>query len=78
MAQLSGGIMLKFENASNGRFYYMTVQKDMTGADVLVVVRGGRDMRVSRTYGFDSPQARDQKFKEIVQRRIRNGYSLVS
>jgi hypothetical protein len=70
--------MLKFENSSNGRFYYLTVQKDMTGADVLVVVRGGSSVRVTRTYGFDSPQARDQKFKEIVQRRIRNGYSLVS
>ena len=70
--------MIKFENAANGRFYYMTVQKDMIGGDVLVVVRGGRGVRVSRTYGFDSPQARDQKFKEIVQRRIRNGYTLVA
>jgi hypothetical protein len=69
--------MLKFENQSNGRYYYMTVQKDMTGADVLVVVRGGRRVRVTRTYGFDSPQDRDKRIIQIMQRRIRNGYSLV-
>ena len=70
--------MIKFENQQNGRFYYLSVEKDMTGADVLVVVRGGRSVRVSRTYGFASPQARDKRIVALMQRRIRNGYSLVT
>ncbi len=70
--------MIKFENQKNGRYYYISIQRDMTGADVLVVVRGGRGMRVSRIYGFDSPQARDKRIEALMRRRIRNGYSLVS
>jgi len=70
--------MIKFENQENGRFYYLRVQKDMTGDDVLVVVRGGRDISITRTYGFPNSQARDKRIKALMRRRIRNGYSLVT
>lgn len=70
--------MIKFENQENGRFYYLRVEKDMTGEDVLVVVRGGRSVCVTRTYGFVDSQARDKRIKALMRRRIRNGYSLVT
>ena len=69
--------MLRFENKENGRFYYLRLEKDVTDADILVIVRGGRNVRVTRSYSFDSRQDCEKKIRQVVRRRIRHGYTLV-
>lgn len=69
--------MIKFENRSNGRYYYLKTEKDMLDEYVLVVVRGGYRHRVVRRVGFGSLDACQKEIERISRIRINRGYSLV-
>ena len=70
---IAGGSMIKYERA-DGRYYYMSEQRDMTGDTVLVVVRGGHGVRVSRVYGFADTAMREKRIKTLAKRRESHGY----
>lgn len=69
--------MIKFENEQNGRFYYLKEQKDITGELVLVCIRGGRNVSLTRTVGRGSPAVIQAEIARLTKRRIRRGYTLV-
>jgi hypothetical protein len=70
--------MIKFENQQNGRYYYMTVQKDMLDEMVLVVIRGGVRSRVIRRLRCGEGDTIRAEIEKITKKRLKRGYSLVS
>lgn len=71
--------MIKFENKSNGRYYYLHVETDIFGDNVLSVIRGGRVcMLRPRRLLAGSIEAIDQKIQEITGIRLRRGYTIVN
>lgn len=70
--------MLRFENHTNGRYYYISVEKDLFNELAVVVLRGGRNHRVIRTFGFCSREAIDAAIKRLCKRRIARGYILMN
>ncbi len=69
--------MIKFENKTNGRFYYLYIERDILNDLVLRIVRGGHRVSLSRTVSYVSPEAMFQKIQDIIKRRIKRGYTLV-
>ena len=70
--------MLKFENKSNGRFYYLEVERDMINDFVLTIIRGGKRVRVVRHRGFDSANHLNAEITRLTKRRLKRGYELVT
>jgi hypothetical protein len=71
--------MIKFENQSNGRYYYLNVETDIFGDNVLSVIRGGnRASGISYPVLAGSLESISQKITEITKTRIRRGYTLES
>lgn len=70
--------MLKFENNSNGRYYYLYVETDLFNSHVLVVMRGGasRPVRIVRVVAGTMDTV-NRKIQEITKTRIRRGYTLL-
>lgn len=69
--------MLKFENATNGRFYYLYVDKDMLNDMVLRVIYGGRNISRTRTLLEGNRLAIQKELDRLSKRRIKRGYTLV-
>lgn len=69
--------MIKFENKTNGRFYYLVSNTDILNDLVLTVIRGGIHSRVVRHYGFNNRIAIQKEIDRITRIRIRRGYTLV-
>jgi hypothetical protein len=70
--------MIKYENKSNGRFYYLEIKRDLIGDLVLCITRGGNNVSVIRTLGFTSRMALDKELARICKKRERRGYELVA
>lgn len=70
--------MIKFENQQNGRYYYLSVHKDLLNDWVLSVIRGGRHSRVVRHFGYGCRMALQKELDRLSKRRIKRGYTLVS
>lgn len=72
--------MIKFENKSNGRYYYLYIQRDMLNDVVLTVVRGGRNVRVARNVSilYDNRDSLSDEIARLSKRRIKRGYHLIS
>lgn len=69
--------MIKLENKTNGRFYYLITQRDLFNDLVLTVVRGGRGRNVIRSYGYNCQSRIEKKIRELTRIRLRRGYSLI-
>ncbi len=69
--------MIKFENRSNGRYYYLMVQEDMLNEYVLTIIRGGYTSNVVRRMGFSSALVLQDKIDCLSKRRLQRGYSLI-
>lgn len=69
--------MLKFENHSNGRFYYLSLSRDLLQDHILSVIRGGPNKHVSAIIATGSAEALSQKIISITKRRLSRGYTLV-
>lgn len=69
--------MLKFENKSNGRFYYIKLQRDLFGELVINHFRGGSRIAVERILFCGDFLSVRKKLRQIIKRRTARGYSLV-
>jgi len=69
--------MIKFENRSNGRYYYLAVQRDMLNEYVLIIMRGGRAANIVRRMGFSSALVLQDRIDQLSKRRLQRGYSLI-
>lgn len=69
--------MVKFENHANGRYYYLSTERDLLDENVLVVIRGSRNCRVVRRVQFGSRDDCLAEIERISKIRVRRGYSLV-
>lgn len=69
--------MIKFENKTNGRFYYLSIQKDILNDLVLTIVRGGKHHSVIRNIGYHCMDAITNEIQRIIKRRLKRGYTLV-
>lgn len=69
--------MIRFENKSNGRFYYLLVEKDESNNFALRIIRGGRNIRIVRSVLFDCALSLRNELDRLSKRRLRRGYSLV-
>lgn len=69
--------MIKFENKENGRFYYLSVKKDLFDEWVLVIFRGGANSRVVRTFGFNCLYSIQNEINRIAKIRLKRGYTLI-
>jgi hypothetical protein len=69
--------MLKFENAKNGRFYYVQVQKDIFGQWIINCNRGGYNHSVQRILFSGDVREVREKLKDIIKRRTARGYTLI-
>lgn len=76
---ISGVKMIKFENKSNGRYYYIFVETDIFGHNILGVIRGGmykRGVYIAILSGNMGSIAK--KIQEITVIRLRRGYTIVN
>lgn len=69
--------MIKFENKTNGRFYYLSIQKDLLNDIVLTIIRGGSNSRVVRNICYDSMESIMKELQRLMKRRLKRGYTLV-
>ncbi len=69
--------MIKLENSTNGRWYYIYIRSDMLNANVLTVLRGGSGRSVLRHYGYGCVVTLQAAVDRLVNRRIRHGYLVV-
>lgn len=69
--------MIQFENPTNGRYYYMDVQRDLLQHNVLVIFRGGHSHhRIDRVFCPTDITLRD-KISRLSKRRLQHGYHLL-
>jgi hypothetical protein len=69
--------MIKFENAANGRYYYLVVQKDIFDDWVLSVVRGSKSRHIVKHCAYKSFADIERQIAQISKIRLRRGYSLI-
>lgn len=69
--------MIKFENKDNGRFYYLSLQKDILNDLVLTIIRGGKHSRIVRNIGYSSLETITDEIHRLTKRRLKRGYTLV-
>lgn len=69
--------MIKFENKSNGRYFYLSISRDIFDDLVLTVIRGGRYARVQRAYSHGDLPTITRKITTITKQRLKRGYTLV-
>jgi hypothetical protein len=65
--------MLKFENPTNGRFYYLEVTNEL----VIRIVFGGRRVCRMRTIICDNRDKLLKEFDRLSKRRLKRGYVLI-
>lgn len=70
--------MIKFENKSNGRFYYIEVKKDLFDELVIHITRGGRNHSVNYLIYCDNPCSCRSQIDRIKKIRLRRGYTLTN
>jgi hypothetical protein len=70
--------MIKFENKTNGRFYYLLVDKDMLDDSVLRVFYGGVGVIRTRTISINNMCEAQKEIDRVAKKRLSRGYSLVT
>ena len=71
------GVMIKFENRTNGRFYYISVKKDLFGDLCVHITRGGRNSSIGRLIFCGNGRMVREEIRRISKLRIQRGYTLV-
>lgn len=66
-------MLIKFDNPSNGRFYYM-FQHYEGERPVLTIVRGGQKRKAVENYFYDNISLMQQEVERKKKRRIQRGY----
>jgi len=66
--------MIKFENPTNGRYYYLIVQRDMLNDTVLSVIFGGRLSRHYRKLVVNCESAIENEINRLTKKRLKRGY----
>jgi hypothetical protein len=69
--------MIKLENVTTKRYYYLVAYRDLFDDNLLDIFRGGNNRNVRVSLHFDSADARKSEIKRLIQRRIQRGYTLV-
>lgn len=69
--------LIKLENKTNGRFYYLLTQKDLFNELVLTVIRGGHGRSVVIRYGYNCKHRIEMEIIRLTKRRLRRGYCLI-
>ena len=72
--------MFRFENPTNGRWYYIIEQSDMFSEHCLVIYRGGTKFAchsVCRRHGYESAEARENALQRLILRRTSRGYIMM-
>ena len=71
--------MVKFENKSNGRYYYLVVETDLFGDNVLNITRGGAffNRRNIRSVS-GSMEEIQREITRLTKIRLQRGYTLVN
>lgn len=69
--------MLKFENPSNGRYYYLETHRDLLNDLVLTITRGGAHSRIVRHFGYNCETTLIREIERIKRIRLKRGYELV-
>ena len=70
-------VMIKLENKTNGRFYYLSLQRDLLDDLVLTITRGGARISLVRSKGFRDMALCTKEISRIIKRRLQRGYTLV-
>lgn len=70
--------MIKFENESNGRFYYIEVKRDLLDDCVLYINYGGSNVTRHRAVFCGNDEELQQEIQRITKKRIKRGYSIVT
>jgi hypothetical protein len=71
------GVMIKFENKLNGRFYYIQIERDLFNDLMVNIIRGGVHVTVQRYIFCGDAGSVREKVRQITERRLRRGYTLV-
>lgn len=71
------GLMIKFENRSNGRYYYLKQERDLLDDYLLVISRGSRGVHRIVRRGFSTREEIEREIAKLSKIRLRRGYSLV-
>ncbi len=69
--------MYRFENPTNGRWYYIIPQSDMFNEHCLVIYRGGAKFgrhSVCRRHGYESEDEMQNALEKLILRREKRGY----
>jgi hypothetical protein len=53
--------MLKFENPTNGRYYYLYIERDLLNDMVLTIIRGGSRSRVVQRIDYSDYRQSSEK-----------------
>ena len=69
--------MIKFENPSNGRYYYLQIERDLLNDSILRVNYGGKNIHRNRIIFCGSGNSILQEIDRISKRRVKRGYVLV-
>ena len=70
--------MLKFENPTNGRFYYIQINKDMLDDSVLCITFGGANVVRHRVHMRGDESLLHREVEKLSKKRIRRGYILLN
>ena len=70
--------MIKFENASNGRFYYLYIERDLLNDRVLVCCRGGLNRSGIVRIICTDPAQIEKRISQITRVRLKRGYRIVN
>ena len=70
--------MIKFENRTNDRFYYLLVEKDLLNHCVLRIYFGGARISRCRVIGFEDQREMQKEIDRLAKKRLSRGYSLVT
>jgi hypothetical protein len=71
--------MIKFENKENGRYYYLSIERDLFDDYILCVLRGGRHhRRIVRQFVHVDNQAIQKEIQRLSRLRLQRGYTLVN
>ena len=70
--------MIKFENKENGRYYYLSINRDLLNEFVLTIARGGRNIHLVRHLGYACIGTIHKEIERLSKRRLKRGYTLVS
>jgi hypothetical protein len=70
--------MIKFENKSNGRFYYIAIERDLFDELGILVIRGGNRTSVRRFIYLGEQTLCQTEIERISKIRLARGYTLIN